>query len=135
MTLIGERRAALLMRRLPKPSSDSTARAPDRHDPPSPSFDPPMPIDFRSRVKVPPDVMVSELGGESVLLNLRTESYFGLDDVGTSFWAALSSQPTIDAAVGKLLEEFETDEATVRNDVSSFLDSLVTYGLVEIVAP
>lgn len=93
-----------------------------------------MPIDFASRVKVPPDVMVSELGGESVLLNLGIERYFGLDDVGTAFWTALCSQPTINAAVGQLLEEFQADEATVRTDVSSFLDSLVAYGLVEIVA-
>jgi hypothetical protein len=79
--------------------------------------------------------MVSELGGESVLLNLRTESYFGLDEVGTAFWAALSQGPTISAAAHRLLDEFEVDEDTIRRDLSSFLDSLVNHGLVEIVAP
>ena len=91
--------------------------------------------DFASRITVPSDVMVSELGGESVLLNLRTETYFGLDDQGTAFWTALTDGPTIDAAAGRLLEEFDVDEATLRRDLSSFLDSLVEHGLVEIVAP
>lgn len=91
--------------------------------------------DSATRIMVPSDVMVSELGGESVLLNLRTETYFGLDDQGTAFWTALTDGPTFDAAATRLLEEFDVDEPTLRRDLSSFLDSLVEHGLVEIVAP
>ena len=35
------------------------------------------------RVVVPPGVLVNVIDGESVLLNLKNERYFGLDEVGT----------------------------------------------------
>jgi hypothetical protein len=42
--------------------------------------------DFSHRVEVPADVMMREIGGEAVIVNLDSESYFGLDDVGTHMW-------------------------------------------------
>jgi hypothetical protein len=49
-----------------------------------------MSIAFESRVNMPSDVLVSEQDSESVLLNLKTETYFGLDEVGTRMWGALT---------------------------------------------
>jgi len=40
-------------------------------------------INFSDKITVPDTVLFRELDGESVLLNLKTESYLGLDDVGT----------------------------------------------------
>ena len=91
-----------------------------------------MTIATGSRIQVPADVMVSQLGGESVLLNLATETYFGLDDVGTAMWDALRQSPNIEAAFERLAGEYDVDETTLRNDLQQFLDSLVTHGLVEI---
>ncbi len=33
------------------------------------------------------EVLQQEVGGEAVLLDLASESYFGLDPVGTRIWA------------------------------------------------
>ena len=38
------------------------------------------------KISAAPNVMAQDLAGESVLLNLQTEEYFGLDDVGTRIW-------------------------------------------------
>src|SRR5258706_624118 len=38
---------------------------------------------MKARVTQPADVLVRELDGESVILNLDNEAYFGLDAVGT----------------------------------------------------
>src|SRR5690242_21308710 len=35
---------------------------------------------------------------ESVLLNLETERYFGLDETGTRMWQVVTAAPNIDAA-------------------------------------
>src|SRR5262249_46846096 len=45
-----------------------------------------MTIAFEKRLVVSKDVLVQELGGESVLLNLNGGRYFGLDEVGTRMW-------------------------------------------------
>ena len=36
------------------------------------------------QIEIAPDVLVQELNGELVLLNLANEEYFGLDDVAVS---------------------------------------------------
>ena len=46
---------------------------------------PAMSISFSDRVKIPDDVLISKLQEESVILNLDSERYYGLDDVGTRF--------------------------------------------------
>jgi hypothetical protein len=51
------------------------------------------------RVAIGADVLVRELQGELVLLNLKSETYFGLDEVGTRMWSVLTSTPSIRAAV------------------------------------
>ena len=53
---------------------------------------------FADRVVVPKHVLVRHLEGESVLLNLDTERYFGLDVTGTRMWALITTMPNIDAA-------------------------------------
>ena len=45
-----------------------------------------MVIPFDSKRFISPDVMVRQVGGESVLLDLKTERYLGLDEVATRMW-------------------------------------------------
>ena len=45
--------------------------------------DPNSAISFSDRVRVPDDILISNLQDESVFLNLESERYFGLDNVGT----------------------------------------------------
>jgi hypothetical protein len=90
-----------------------------------------MTIPFDSRVRVPDDILVSHLDGESVLLNLRSECYFGLDDRGTRVWNLLTSG-TIQSVYETLLAEYDVDPETCRLDLTELLDSLVQQGLVEV---
>jgi hypothetical protein len=39
-------------------------------------------------VSVPDDVLMRELDGESIILDLATKNYYGLDDVGARMWQA-----------------------------------------------
>jgi Coenzyme PQQ synthesis protein D (PqqD) len=76
------------------------------------------------------DVLHQELSGETVLLNLKTEHYFGLDPVGTRIWQVLGETSSAEQVVVKLLDEYEVDEATLRADVERLLSELTTAGLV-----
>jgi hypothetical protein len=87
----------------------------------------------KSRIRVPPDVLVSDVGGESVFLNLKTESYFGLDDVGTRMWKVLTENGTVESAYQELLTEYDIDEAQLSNDLNELVQKLVDNGLVEVV--
>jgi hypothetical protein len=87
-------------------------------------------ISFASRVVVPESVLVQELQGDTVFLNLDTESYLGLDHVGTSMWNALVNSPSVQDAYERLLEEYEVEPERLRGDLSKLIEDLVTHGLV-----
>jgi hypothetical protein len=75
--------------------------------------------------------MVRKVGEESVLLDLKTERYLGLDDVSARFWDLLTSGKPIQSAYDTLLEEFEVAPERLRNDLDGFLQELIQFGLIE----
>ena len=89
-------------------------------------------ISFASRVVVPDTVLFRELDGESVLLNLETDSYLGLDTVGTRMWALFSTLPSIQAAYDTLLSEYDVAPEVLRRDVEALLDQMIEHGLVQL---
>ena len=86
----------------------------------------------KGRISIPDGVMVRELEGESVLLNLDSESYFGLDDIGTRMWGALTDADSIETAYETLLAEFEVEPEQLRTDLCSFIDKLLEVGLIDV---
>jgi Coenzyme PQQ synthesis protein D (PqqD) len=91
-----------------------------------------MGIPFSARLSAPPDVLVSELAGESVILNLKSECYFGLDEMGTRMWNALTTSESIQAAYDVLLAEYDVPEEELRNDLTELIEKLVDQGLLEV---
>jgi len=86
----------------------------------------------KGRVYIPDGVMVRQLDGESVLLNLNTESYFGLDDVGTRMWTSLTESASIEAAYIALEAEYEVEPGQLQADLCSFIDKLAEAGLIDV---
>lgn len=91
-----------------------------------------MSIRLTSRASVPPDVLIQELQGESVLLNLRTGRYFGLDSVGTRMWMVLTTTESLQAACDSLLDEYEVEQERLQQDLRNLVEKLVERGLVEV---
>jgi len=89
-------------------------------------------VAFANRVSVPAHVLIRHLDGESVLLNLETERYFGLDAMGTRMWETTTSSPNLEAAYRKLLDEFEVEPEVLRNHLTGLLSQLVENGLLSL---
>lgn len=89
-------------------------------------------ISFADRVHVPDDVLISNLQDESVILNLDSERYFGLDDVGTRMLSVLSTSSSIEAAYESLAAEYDVDREVLRQDLTTLIESLLQQGLVTI---
>ena len=90
------------------------------------------PSSFTLRVCVPEHVLVRELSGDSVLLNLDSECYFGMDATATGMWQALTASSSVEAAYGHLLDDYDVDEARLREDLREFVERLLEQGLIEI---
>jgi hypothetical protein len=91
-----------------------------------------MEISFRMRASVPADVLVQELQGESVLLNLQSGRYFGLDEIGTRMWAVLTSAASLQAAYDTLLAEYDVEGPRLERDLRALVEKLVDNGLLEV---
>lgn len=93
-----------------------------------------MQISFSDRVRVPGEVLISRLQEESVILNLDSERYFGLDDVGTRFLSVLTASESIDAAYQSLAEEYDVDREVLREDLVALIQNLLQQGIIEVSA-
>jgi hypothetical protein len=87
---------------------------------------------FDSKVSIPPEVMVREVGGESVVLDLKTEKYLGLDDVATSMWQALTTAESVEAAYKVLAANFDVEGEQLRHDLDDFVQELIKLGLIDV---
>ena len=92
-------------------------------------------LSFTDCAVAPAHVMVRYLVQESVLLNLETERYFGLDETGTRMWQLVTASPNIDAAYRELLEEFDVEPELLRANLMELLGRLVDNGLLQVHAP
>ncbi|MEI9852230.1 MAG: PqqD family protein [Sphingomonas sp.] len=84
------------------------------------------------RPVVPEHVLFQEVVGNSALLNLETETYFGLDDVGTRMWQELSQAETVGAAARSLAEIYEAPLETIERDIAALAAQLQGHGLLEL---
>ena len=89
-------------------------------------------LSFTERATAPAHVLVRFLDRESVLLNLETEHYFGLDETGTRMWQLVTVSPNIDAAYEELLAEFDVEPELLRSNLTELLGQLVENGLLQV---
>ncbi|MBU1419337.1 MAG: PqqD family peptide modification chaperone [Proteobacteria bacterium] len=74
----------------------------------------------------------TELEGETVILDMASGIYSGLDAVGTSIWNLLEQPTTFSALCQKIMEEYDVTEDACRTDLLSFLKELADNKLISI---
>ncbi len=84
------------------------------------------------RIRIRDDVLSRVLEGEAVLLDLKSGTYFGLNEVGSEVWEIIRSGADIGQIRAKLLEQFDVDRHTVDRDLETLIAQLEERGLVEI---
>jgi len=82
------------------------------------------------RLRVADNVVFRSLADESVLLNLDTGTYFGLDAVGTRLWNLVAEHGSTSLAIDTLLAEYDVDAPRLQNDVTALIDQLLAKRLL-----
>ena len=83
-------------------------------------------------ISISKNVLAQEVAGESVLLDLNSENYFGLDAVGTRVWQLLNDGQDRAGMIGILLDEYEVEREVLEKDIAELLDGLNEAGLIRI---
>jgi len=89
-------------------------------------------MDLNQKVTFSETVFAQEVDGEMVLLDMESENYFGLDEVGTSIWQAMQENESLKEVLDVLLEQYEVEEEMLKNDLFAFLGKLEESGLVKV---
>lgn len=89
-------------------------------------------ITLAHRVERSDQVLFQNLDGEAVLLDLASETYFGLNEVGTRVWQLLEGAATLEAVHRALCAEFDADAARIEHDLLALAGELSKAGLVTV---
>ena len=83
-----------------------------------------------TRLSIPQQVMSRLVGDETVILDLSSGMYFGLDGVGKRIWESVADGNTVGEIAAVIVTEFEVDEDQARADVIEFASDLLERGLL-----
>ncbi|MDP9270160.1 MAG: PqqD family protein [Chloroflexota bacterium] len=81
-------------------------------------------------VKPNPDVVSQELEGELVLVHLRTNRIYVLNETGGRFWELLSAGHSPSRIHRDLSDEFDVDPAQLEQEVDALIERLAREGLI-----
>ncbi|WP_369900972.1 PqqD family protein [Bacillus manliponensis] len=78
------------------------------------------------------EIFTSKGENNFVILNYKTGIYFGLDEMGTTFWELLKQYREPQRVVDHIINEYEVDEELVWKDLYLFLEKLVQNQIVTV---
>lgn len=87
---------------------------------------------LEQKVSSSSNVLAQDLAGQSVLLNLQTEEYYALDDIGTKMWQTLIEKDSIQSAIDALQVEYQVEPELLQKDVKNLIKELLANELVEV---
>jgi hypothetical protein len=84
------------------------------------------------RAVIPHHVVHRTLASETVLLNIETGHYYGMDETGGRFFDVLRNAGSVGSAVTALTREFEASPEQIRIDMLRYCGELLEHGLIEL---
>lgn len=76
------------------------------------------------------DLVLEEIEDEVVILDLKSNNYFGLNPVARLVWQKLDQDSSVGEIIKVIAEQFEVERQQVADDVRDFLREALAAGLV-----
>lgn len=91
-------------------------------------------MDIDTTLKRNPELLAVDMDGETVMMDMETGNYFGINAVGSHIWEALESENKVGDLIETVNNAFEVQEGdAVADDILAFLGDMVEQQLVEVV--
>ncbi|MEN8141909.1 MAG: PqqD family peptide modification chaperone [Thermodesulfobacteriota bacterium] len=84
------------------------------------------------RVKRAAQALSTDLEEETIILEIESGIYSGLEGVASRIWELLAGEISIAELRGQLMAEYEVTEEQCQTDLLAFLDDLAAAGLLEV---
>jgi len=89
-------------------------------------------VDASTVVRRSEKQIACDMGGEVVILDLDSGTYYGLDQIGAAIWNAIEQPASLVAIRDAIMAEYEVDAETCERDVVAFVERMRGAGLVEV---
>jgi len=89
-------------------------------------------VTLNDSLRIPDQVATRKVGDETILLNLETGTYFGLDAVGSRFLELLEQNGKLADAHRVMLEEFDVAPEVLEADLLRLSEEMCAKGLLEL---
>ena len=73
-----------------------------------------------------------DMGGEVVILDLSSGTYYGLDLLGARVWSLIEQPASLEAIRDAIVADYDVDAANCERDVLAFLQQMQAVGLIEV---
>lgn len=87
-------------------------------------------MNLSEKVTIPTQVMARTVGDETVILDLASGTYFGLDPVGARIWQLMAEGRALVEICATMLNEYEVEHAQLEMDILRLTGELLERGLV-----
>ena len=87
-------------------------------------------MNLSDKVTIPAQVMARQVGDETVILDLASGTYFGLDPIGARIWQLIGEGKALGEICEVLLTEYEVSSDQLRGDLERLLQELGGKGLI-----
>ncbi|CAK0750735.1 conserved hypothetical protein [Gammaproteobacteria bacterium] len=77
-----------------------------------------------------PAIVASSIEDETVMMNLSTNSYYGLDELGSRVWKLFDSPSSLSKLCSVLMQEYEVSSVTCHEQIAVLLEELIEETLV-----
>lgn len=87
-------------------------------------------MNLSDKMTIPTQVMARQVGDETVILDLTSGTYFGLDPVGARVWQLMGEGKTLAEICDTMLDEYEVTRDALERDVIELAQRLNAQGLI-----
>jgi len=87
-------------------------------------------MELSDRFAINPNVAVRQVGEETVILDLTSGTYLGLDPVGARIWQLMGEGMTLAQICSVMLDEYEVARADLERDTMNLVEELSAQELI-----
>lgn len=69
---------------------------------------------------------------EAIIIDLKTGSYYSLNDTGTMFWELIDGQRSVAACAAEIAKEYDVAASEVEGDILELAEGFLSEGLIEL---
>ena len=87
-------------------------------------------MNLGDKIMIPAQVVARQVGEETVILDLGSGTYFGLDATGARIWQLMGEGKTLAEICEAMLAEYEVSREAIERDVLDLAEDLCAKQLI-----